>query len=428
MEVLRDVLPLHFTQSARTGTVLVGLVLILLAEGLRKRRQRALQLSVIGLLISSVLNILKGLDVEEAAVALVLALTLLAVRGAFSIASGPPVSRNTVQPVAVGVLLYYGYALAGFLILRSSVFPSPALLDIIKEPVHLVLGDSRLHYLGADGRWFERTLTIVGGLAIICMLLAALQPMLPSLRPSRDEVRRVRAILRRHGVDSLSYFALQHGRSYFFDQSGEAFLSYRVWGTVALVGGDPVGPSHLFPELVASFLEYADAYGLDPCFLGVPAKSLQLYQSFGLGTLKIGEEAVIDLPSFSEPALKRKVRRAVRHVHEQGIKLVHCRCREVPGALLDQAAALSNDWVKANGGKERGFSMTLGRLPGSEDEDCEYVFAMEGNQVLGYLCFVPVYGDGNWSLDAMRRRPDTPNGLMEFLIVQAAGMYRDRGV
>jgi lysylphosphatidylglycerol synthetase-like protein (DUF2156 family) len=40
---------------------------------------------------------------------------------------------------------------------------------------------------------------------------------------------------------------------------------------------------------------------------------------------------------------------------------------------------------------------------------------------------VPVYGRAGWSLDAMRRLPDSPNGLMEFLVITIAERYRDRG-
>src|SRR5207248_10094446 len=104
----------------------------------------------------------------------------------------------------------------------------------------------------------------------------------------------------------LSYFALQHGRSYFFDPDGEAFLSYRLWGSVAIVGGDPIGPAHRLPGLIRSFVEYADAGGLEPCFLGVGAGGLGTYTAAGLKTLKIGEEALLDLAEFDASALKRK--------------------------------------------------------------------------------------------------------------------------
>jgi lysyl-tRNA synthetase class 2 len=52
--------------------------------------------------------------------------------------------------------------------------------------------------------------------------------------------------------------------------------------------------------------------------------------------------------------------------------------------------------------------------------------ATQGERVWGYLSLVPVSGGASWSLDSMRRRPDSPNGLTEFLVLQAASMYRGR--
>jgi lysyl-tRNA synthetase class 2 len=44
------------------------------------------------------------------------------------------------------------------------------------------------------------------------------------------------------------------------------------------------------------------------------------------------------------------------------------------------------------------------------------------------LHFVPCYGRPAMSLSFMRRDPDTPNGLTEFLVARAAELLRERGV
>jgi lysyl-tRNA synthetase class 2 len=46
----------------------------------------------------------------------------------------------------------------------------------------------------------------------------------------------------------------------------------------------------------------------------------------------------------------------------------------------------------------------------------------------GYLHLVPSAHERAYSLSAMRRRPDTPNGLMEFLVVETIGWARARDV
>jgi lysyl-tRNA synthetase class 2 len=45
----------------------------------------------------------------------------------------------------------------------------------------------------------------------------------------------------------------------------------------------------------------------------------------------------------------------------------------------------------------------------------------------GFLHLAPSPAGGGWSLSAMRRRPDTPNGLTEFLVVETLAWARAAG-
>ena len=73
VHVLRDLVPMHVIRVSQTATVVAGFFLILLADGLRKRRRRALWV-VVGLLLAScVLHMAKGIDFEEASITATLA-------------------------------------------------------------------------------------------------------------------------------------------------------------------------------------------------------------------------------------------------------------------------------------------------------------------------------------------------------------------
>ncbi len=426
MEILKDLLPLSVLRLSNTATVLIGFALILLADGLRKRRERAMHLTVALLTVSVILNLTKGLDFEEATVSLVLGTVLLAGRRGFDVRSRSIVPRRGMHQILVLAALYVCYILAGFLILRHAVLPAPSIATALQEPFRLIAGSSQIHYLTPHARWFARSLVALGSLGILFALAQLFRPLLPARTSSSDDLRRARDLVRRYGTDTLSYFALQDGRSYFFDASGEAMLSYRLWGTVAVVGGDPIGPTDRWEPLLRAFLEFGAAHGMDPCFVGVSAATATVFDVLGLRLLKIGEDAVIRLPGFDESALKRKVRRAGRHAESLGIEARCYRSGELPEAVQRQIEQVSRQWVEAKGGTEQGFSMTLGRLPRETDGDCEVVVAMQGGHVWGYLSLVPVAGGTSWSLDAMRRRRDSPNGLTEFLVLRAAAMYRDR--
>jgi phosphatidylglycerol lysyltransferase len=427
MEILADILPLTVIRGAQTATVLLGFALILLADGLRKRRRRALQITVIALLLSALFHLTKGLDFEEAIAAIGIAWLLVRAQDTFSVPSRLAVPGRPFSRVHAVIVLYITYVVGGFVILRHQISPPPSLLHTVQEPVRLLADVAYYQYLTPQARWFEHSITVFVCCVALYLILRVLRPFISHQGATASDRARARQLVESHATDTLAYFSLQDGRSYFFNESETAFLSYRLWGNVALVAGDPVGPKECYPELVRSFLQFTFNNGIEPCFLGVPADGVHVYQSLGMGTLKVGEEAIINLDGFEPQSLKRKVRRAARHISDLGIHAVAYRRDEVPPQVMSQVRAISREWVRSKGGNERGFSMTLGRLPRPVDRDCELIVAQQGDTVYGFLSLAPVYQGGAWSLDSMRRRPDSPNGLMEFLVISAAEIYRRRG-
>jgi lysyl-tRNA synthetase class 2 len=85
--------------------------------------------------------------------------------------------------------------------------------------------------------------------------------------------------------------------------------------------------------------------------------------------------------------------------------------------------------VGRQGAPERGFSMAMDSIGGAAVRDTMVVLARDDRgAVRGVLHFVPCYGRDAVSLSFMRRDPDTPNGLTEFLVARAAELLRDRGL
>ena len=97
-------------------------------------------------------------------------------------------------------------------------------------------------------------------------------------------------------------------------------------------------------------------------------------------------------------------------------------------AELDRAALAELEDVSSNwrgGSCERGFAMTMDAL----GRDGLVVVARDSaTTVRGFLHFVPTHGRPALSLSFMRRDRATPNGLMEFLVVRAIELLRERGV
>jgi lysyl-tRNA synthetase class 2 len=73
--------------------------------------------------------------------------------------------------------------------------------------------------------------------------------------------------------------------------------------------------------------------------------------------------------------------------------------------------------------------MAMDSLRNPEGGNTLVVYATDAEGAIrGFLHFVPTYGRPAVSLSFMRRQPDTPNGLTEFLIAEAIEHLRERGI
>jgi lysyl-tRNA synthetase class 2 len=393
VEVVRGVLPPGWPEAARVLTVAFGVGLIWLSRSLAKRRRRAWQLAVAVVVASAAAHLAKGLDFEEATISLLLLVALVRWRRRFDVPG---------DPASVRPLLGLGAALAG---------------------IAVVVGSAELR--GAE--LSHRTADALLGLGIALGLFALyfwLRPFGQAVAQTVGERRVARALVETYGSDSLSFFALRRDKSYLFSPSRRAFLAYRVVAGTALVSGDPVGDEGEIDDLLAELRRIVRAHGWRLAVVGASDEHLDRYRALGLKPVAMGEEAVLQPAEFSlEGRAIRKVRQSVSRLRKAGYSFRIVAADEVGPKLdaeLEDVSAASR-----NGEPERGFSMAIDDLhvPGT-------VLALAvdtAGGVGGFLHLAPSPAGGGWSLSAMRRRPDAPNGLTEFLVVETLAWGRETG-
>jgi lysyl-tRNA synthetase class 2 len=391
-EIVQGVLPPGLPEAARVLTIAFGVGLIWLSRSLARRRHRAWQLAVAVVVASAAAHLAKGLDFEEATVSLLLLAALVRWRGRFDVPG---------DPASVRPLLGLGAALAG---------------------LAAVAGGSELRGVELSHRTGDALL----GLAVVFGSLALyywLRPFGHAVAQTVGERRMARALVDAYGRDSLSFFALRRDKSYLFSPSRRAFLAYRVVAGTALVSGDPVGAEAEIDDLLAELRRIARAHGWRFAVVGASDEHLERYRALGLRPVSIGEEAVLSPGDFSlEGRAIRKVRQSVSRLRKAGYSFRIVPADDVAPGVDAELEAVSAAW--RNGEPERGFSMAIDDLhiPGT-------VLALAedaGGRVGGFLHLAPSAG-GSWSLSAMRRRPDAPNGLTEFLVVETLAWARDTG-
>ena len=269
------------------------------------------------------------------------------------------------------------------------------------------------------------SLTALGLAVGFIALFLWLRPISQVARQTVGERRVARALVDAYGRDSLSFFSLRRDKSYFFSPTRRSFLAYRVVAGAALVSADPVGDEEEFDSLLAEFRRVARANGWRFAVLGASEQHLDRYRRLGLRPIAIGEEAVLRPADFSlDGRAIRKVRQSVTRLTKAGYSLKVVPAEEADEVLRAELDAVSEAWLGNQ--PERGFTMSIDDLyvPGT-------VFTLavcENGRVGGFLHLAPTPAGGGWSLSTMRRAPETPNGLTEFLIVETLAWAKEHDV
>jgi lysyl-tRNA synthetase, class II len=417
----------------RTADVIIGLMLLMLAHGLRRRKRRAFQ-AVVALLAFDI-----GIHfyhsrfnterIPTAIVSLVLLIALLYFRKEFY-AEGDPRTRWRAGWVFAGVVVADVAIGLIYIIFAHGLQSNYSFGQRVQEVVYGLVGVSGpVQWVPeARGDLFN---VLTGALGIFTLLVTVylfLRPAEPRARLGRADEARIRELLDRHGDrDSLGYFALRDDKSVIWSPTGKACVSYRVVSGVMLASGDPIGDPEAWPGAIGPFLDEAARHAWAPAVMGCSELGAEVWCREGnLTALELGDEAVVNVADFSLSGRSmRNVRQMVNRVAKHGYVAEVRRVGDIPQREINAIVRASDSWRGSH--TERGFSMALGRIGALGDENCVLATATENGVVRAVLQLVP-WGTDGLSLDLMRRDKAAQPGLNDFLIAETIKAATGLGV
>ena len=424
-QVLEALVPTDVSLGGRTGTVIVGLVLLLLAFGVGRGKRAAWQLTMVALAASILFHLVKDLDVEEAALAAWVAAGLWWMRHHFRAASDVSSVRRGLVVLFTGVLLAAAYGVAGVWLLRTELRPGFELPRATLNVVHALSQQSATYDALTDrAAWFLGSLPWISyGLMLLGVLLL-LRPVVAT-KAGAAERDRLRALVARWASNPIGHLAL-YGPSSHFWADDVSCVAYTVRGATAVALGDPVAPPERRDATIRSFVRHCDDQGWNCAFYQVA--DAQPYRAQGFVVLPIGSDPLVRPADFSLEGRRRSsIRYAARHCRRAGVSF---RFLSGPDALAQEERQLLNvsgAWLGGGKAPELGFS--LGRLETLRDPEITVGLAVDGAGVLqGFVSWLPVAMRRGWTLDLMRRRPGGVPGVMEALITESIREAGERGL
>ena len=386
MRLLHNLFPLEFLHVSNFLTMIIGFGLIVSSLNIARRKKRAFKVVVTLAALSTVFHLTKGLDYEEAAFSAILVLLLLSSKSSFRVSSREiPTPKRLFFHIAVGAVVAGAYALAGHWQTQSRW-----------------------------ERWFATSTYLMAGTFITYVFLLLYRPVKYRLRVRPVQRDRASAILAQYGRTTQDFFKIWPDKSYFFSDSGDSFVAFSVGHNFAVVLGDPAGPAEEFPGLIRKFSEYCRLNDWRLAFHQATPEILDIYRQQGFRQFKVGDDAIVDLTTFTlEGKARKDVRTKFNQLEKTGIHVERYDA-PIPGEVLQQLKEVSDEWLQIPGRRERGF--TLGLFDPDYVRSTTVLAAVDGDdRILAFVNVLPSYKKGETTVDLMRRRLDAPNGIMDYL-------------
>jgi lysylphosphatidylglycerol synthetase-like protein (DUF2156 family) len=395
--------------------LLLALILLATARGLLLRRRVAYYV-ILTLTAVSTVDALNARQPGRLLILVAAAVALIHYRGEFT--TPPSRFRTAVRTGLVAYGIGVGYALVIVIAERHHITPGPTAGGAGREILAglSAAGGGPLHFDGSADHWFEASLGVLGGGALLAMLITLLSPA-PAPPPGSEEERAEAArLVDADDSDTLAPFVLRGDKSYVFSPDRRAVIGYRVLFGVAAAGADPAGEPRSYPGAVAEFAALARRSGWRMAVLGAREDRRDLWTPYGMRAIGIGDEVLLSTREFGLSGRNmRNVRQAVQRTYNAGVTTEVLSEGDLGEADRERLRTLATEAL--GGVAERGFSMNMdGLLTGRHSFPLLVVARDAEGEPVGFQRYLPSASGRRLSLDVMRRAPGSPNGLNERMI------------
>lgn len=396
------------------GTLLLailGVMLLILSDGLGRRIKAAFFLTLAALVTGSVASMLNDFDVKNAALLAMVAVLLVPFRRSFY--------RQAKLTDAV-------FSPAWFLLVFAVLAGAGVFFFFVHRAPD---GAGDLEALLAAATDTPRALRaglLASALLFLFSVYMATRPMRARPVSATDLAAVDRALqISEASGEPRGMLAAGDATQMLFSESGNAFLMFGVQGKTWIALGDPIGRQEECQELFWSFADLAKRGNAVPVFFGISERQVAPLGEMGFAIHQVGEEAVVPLRSLKLGS------EGFAHLRDVGLEWQSSGAElaiETPphsAALIAEVQAVSDQWLAGGAGREKSF--TVGRVAEDILNRMPVAVVRRGGKVVGFASLMVAGKARHIAVDAMRFLPDQPDGFMEFLFESLIERYRDLG-
>ncbi|MCA9294625.1 MAG: lysylphosphatidylglycerol synthetase family protein [Phycisphaerales bacterium] len=414
LDALDEIAPLGAIEVSHAVATIAAAIMLFLVRGLTRGYRSAHMFTSALLVASALAHPLKGGDYEESFVSVVLLVLLVSMRAAFPRRGRIPIGWELTIAAAVGSVSF-------FLVVGLATFEH--------IPYH---HDLWLHFAQkAEASRFLRALLLLVLVALAFILRQAMRPARLWINPTESDIVRAATFAKAHAAhaDALLVGAGDKGLWFHEPTPGklDGLALIQRHGDQLIVFRDPILAPGASPSLfIDAFLHHAEALDVDPVFSMISGQWMEHLHDFGFHFLKMNEEAIVPLTTFSLAGGRNAtLRHTMRQVEAAGVTYELCS-PPFADALVDQLRHVSDTWLASKRARELQFSACCFSPQYLQRSDLAIARDATG-QPVAFANVLATRTGGPATLDLMRHTPDAPDGAMDFLVLNTLRTLAERG-
>lgn len=415
LEPVTQFAPMQLRRGGQVGALVTGLVLVVLAQALWRRKRAAWVITLVVLslsLLSLVFN--HGvLDVRTLLAAGLLA-WMVTLRAHFHARSDPPSVREGGTIILGALLFLLVYGSIGIYVLAVRSGEAHELPDVITGALQTIflLRPPRWLLALEPGRFLTTSIYATGVMTLLYAFFQLLRPVLLPQPATAAERARASVLVTAYGRNAISRLALLPEVSYFFSEGGSV-VAYLLVGRTAVALGDPIGPEGDVAAAIMAYSAHCRQNDWLPAFYQATEAYLPQYETSGFDVMAVGREAVVDVDALELETVEvmTEVERLLQHGH-------HATCKMPPHApaLLDELRLINDEWLTLT--QESANTLMLSHFDALQVAQSPVMLTTTSRELISaYATLIMDPAGESLAIDVVRHRPQVREGTLELLIV-----------
>ncbi len=430
MRLIEAYLPISTVHASNDLVIAAGAVLIITAAFLLRGLRSAWMLALVVSLLSVIAHITKDIDYEEAIFAAAVCIILVATSSQYQIRSNRRLVNAGIRVALMVLFSGILFGVIGFYFLDKKQFGvnlnfSQSLKYTLQN---FVLLDTDLEPQTKFARGFLRVINVLGVGSLGFLFYTSIRPFVYKEKEDTEELERAKQTVKRYGWSAADYFKTYPDKIIFTVPGIEGFIAYKVANDFAIALGMPVcaDSDAVKNHLMDAFENFCSEHGLKPAYYRVDEETLPLFEMRKKHSLIIGQEAVVDIANFSMEGKRRQNLRTARNNLVKKGYLAKILEPPVPGNILQQLKAVSEDWLDKLGKEEMVFSQGM-FLEEEVKQHTVLILQAPDGRIVAFLDIIPDYRPSELRYDLIRKLTDEYAGCLDMLMVELINYCKEKG-